>query len=119
MVLHNVIFLYNCGFHFISYVKGSGYKQLFTYELIYDFINILSFFLRSIIQTIRIFIIIILYYTFYHAIIDHIYFYNLVDFSGNSSFDSVLLGYIWVFIEYLHILVLILVQLSAFFIMLF
>lgn len=119
LFLNILLFLYNCGFYFISFIKGSSQKQIISYEFVYDLINLVSYFLRWLIQVVRIFIIIVLYYTFYHSLVEYIYYYNIIDINLNSNFNNVFFQYIWILFEYIHMFLLFLIQILSFLVMLF
>lgn len=113
------VFFIGCGFYIVAFLRGAGGKQIYTYELVYDFINLLSFTLRLTIQVARIFILTVLFYTFFHALSD-IFFSHITNlWVAYIDSDSELGNYIYILFEYVHMFILVIVQVSAFIVMLF
>ena len=115
--------LYNMGYFYIVYVKGSGVGKLISWEYITDSISLLSFYLRSIIQLIRLVIIIGLLFT-YHELYEHYsfsvqysHFQNSYRLS-NGGFSFTIIFFVkcithWLY-ECIHFLILLSIQYSVF-----
>ena len=115
--------LYNMGYFYIVYVKGSGVGKLILWEYITDSISLLSFYLRSIIQLIRLVIIIGLLFT-YHELYEYYSFsvqYSYFQHSyrlSNGGFSFTIIFFVklithWLY-ECIHFLILLSIQYSVF-----
>lgn len=62
--------LYDMGYAYIVFLKGSGTSKVFFKEYISDSISLLSYYLRVIIQFVRVIILLILFFT-YHELYEH------------------------------------------------
>jgi len=65
--------LYNFGFYFIINIRGSATTLSYLYELILDYINLISFALRLCIQLVRVVVIGVTYYMYNHLCFVHNY----------------------------------------------
>jgi hypothetical protein len=45
--------LYDCGIYFVTYLRGAGSSSIFTVELINDYIQVLIFYTRIMVQGVR------------------------------------------------------------------
>jgi len=106
LVLMPLVALYNFGFYFIINIKGSGGSLSFTYELIQDNINLLSFFLRVYIQLVRLITIIVTYFGYNHLVLS----YNFELNSLNSGFLSFLLVFARFSFELVHTIIIFIAQ---------
>ncbi len=120
--------LYKMGFFYIVYVKGSGVSKVIAWEYITDAMSMLSFYLRSLIQLVRLVIIIALLFTYHELYEQYNLFNNLNvffdDSVGNLNFFNNTVIFLIKFIAYwlyecAHFIILFCVQYSAFSLILF
>lgn len=115
--------LYEMGFFYIVFVKGSGVSKLVAWEYITDSISLLSYYLRAMIQLIRLVIVLALFFT-YHEVYEHYNFaYNYQVWAQTTtlSFSNYSLSIIYFiktlahwFYECIHFVALFCVQYSVF-----
>ena len=120
--------LYKMGFFYIVYVKGSGVSKVIAWEYVTDAMSMLSFYLRSLIQLVRLVIIIALLFT-YHELYEQYNFFNGLnvffdDSVGNLNFFHNTVSFLIKFTTYwlyecVHFIILFCVQYSAFSLILF
>ena len=67
--------LIDYGFYFIIYIRGCSNSLLISYEIFLDYINILGYCLRVLIQVIRLIVILVTFYTFNELYIEYYYYY--------------------------------------------
>ena len=72
------------GFFYIVYVKGSGVSKVIVWEYVTDAMSMLSFYLRSLIQLVRLVIILALLLTYHELYEQYNLFNNLNVFFDNS-----------------------------------
>lgn len=58
--------VYNFGFYFIISIRGGATTLSYVYELILDYVNLISFALRLCIQLVRVVVIGVTYYMYNH-----------------------------------------------------
>jgi len=59
------LFLYNFGISFFAHLRGASPRNYVLYELLYDHIAIVALFLRTFVQGVRIFLILLVYFMAY------------------------------------------------------
>jgi hypothetical protein len=69
--------LYDFGIFFLSYLRGSSSTLSLMMELLYDYIAVAAFFIRLLVQNVRILLMIFVYFSFY----EYMQFYAYMDFS--------------------------------------
>jgi hypothetical protein len=116
--------LLDYGFYFSIYIRGCSSSLLIYYEIILDYINILAYWLRIIIQLIRLVVILVTFYTFNEMYIEYYYYYiflfNSLSLSHQISYNFILnISYFLIhwFFEFWHLLFIFLLQSIAFNIM--
>lgn len=80
--------VYNFGFYFIISIRGGATTLSYIYELILDYVNLISFALRLCIQLVRVVVIGVTYYMYNHLFF--VYNYLVMPASGvvmSSSFE--------------------------------
>lgn len=65
--------VYNFGFYFIISIRGGATTLSYVYELMLDYVNLVSFTLRLCIQLVRIIVIGVTYYAYEHMFFVHDY----------------------------------------------
>lgn len=115
--------LYEMGFFYIVFVKGSGVSKLVVWEYITDSISLLSYYLRAMIQLIRLVIVLALFFM-YHEVYEHYNFaynYQVWTQTTNLSYSNYYLSIIYFgktlahwFYECIHFVALFCVQYSVF-----
>jgi hypothetical protein len=89
-----VTMVYNFGFYFIISIRGGATTLSYTYELILDYVNLISFALRLCIQLVRVIVIGVTYYLYNHLFFVYNYLTipsNGVVMGGSFELTSVLL----------------------------
>lgn len=76
--------LYDFGIFFLSYLRGSSSTLSLMMELLYDYIAVAAFFIRLLVQNVRILLMIFVYFSFY----EYMQFYSYMDFAF-YNFDSI------------------------------
>lgn len=116
--------LVDYGFYFCIYIRGCSNSLIISYEIILDYINILAYWLRIIIQLIRLIVIFVTFYTFNEMYCEYYYYYVLI-FNPLTTFSQISYNLIinimyflihW-FFEFWHLLFIFLLQSIAFNIM--
>lgn len=70
------------GFYTIIFIRGTTSSTLNSYEFFLDYVNLIAYFVRIFIQTIRIAVILITFYTFNELFIEYYYlFYDKTDYN--------------------------------------
>lgn len=129
-----LLLLYDFGIFFLSYLRGSSSTLSLMMELLYDYIAIAAFFIRLLVQNVRILLMIFVYFSFY----EYVQFYAYMDFAffnyetfwefkdyNSSEFSSFyfllnLANYaIYLIYELLHTFFVVTAQFTAFFAMVF
>jgi hypothetical protein len=110
--------VFNMGFYVVSFIKGSGKYTSILANLLFDYINLLAFHTRVLIQTIRIPVIYLTYFIFgmLYNELAHSYIYtdNIVyNYTSVTLYDYVIL-YIHIIIEVGHTLIIFGMQLIIF-----
>ena len=70
LFLNLLLILWDLGALFIIFIKGSSRKTSFLYELFLDILFIFSYFVRTLIQNVRVAVIFIFYFSYMHALED-------------------------------------------------
>ena len=120
--------LHDMGYAYIIFLKGSSTSKIFLKEYVADSISLLSYYLRVIIQFVRIIILLVLFFT-YHELYEHYVLpfnsFSLEDFSLEFNLNlffitSFLVKFIlyWLY-ECVHFLIIFIIQYSVFSLMLF
>ena len=109
--------VYNFGFYFIISIRGGATTLSYIYELILDYVNLISFALRLCIQLVRVVVIGVTYYMYNHLFF--VYNYLVMPSSGvvmSSSFElsNMLLMWARLIFEVGHTFVIFGIQLTAF-----
>ena len=68
-----VFLLYDFGIFYVTYLRGVGPTPVLFAELMYDYIGILAFFIRLVVQGVRIVLMTLTYVGLHDFIIFHIY----------------------------------------------
>jgi hypothetical protein len=68
-----VFLLYDFGIFYVTYLRGVGPTPVLIAELMYDYIGILAFFIRLVVQGVRIVLMTLTYVGLHDFIIFHIY----------------------------------------------
>lgn len=131
-----VFLLYDFGIFFVTYLRGVGPTPVFIAELMYDYIGVLAFFIRLVVQGVRIVLMTLTYVGLHDFIIFHIYdksillttesFWDLLNSldTTKSSISFYLLGSLplhffhWIY-ELFHTFFVVTAQTTAFFAMAF
>lgn len=61
--------VYNFGVFFVTYLRGSGASSLLVMELMYDYIAFLAFYIRLIVQSVRLILMISTYISLHDLIL--------------------------------------------------
>lgn len=124
LVLIPVTMVYNFGFYFIISIRGGATTLSYVYELILDYINIISFTLRLCIQLVRIVVIAVTYYMYNHLFFTYNYYIiDIFSWSAPTSYimafsaDSLLVQWGRLVFEVGHTFIIFGVQLIAFSVM--
>lgn len=120
LFLTPITLLFHFGFYFIINLKGAAANLSLLYELVLDYINVLSFFLRLNVQLVRIVIIGVIYVMYNEVILSYSYTYapTLSYNHGTGMVGSLLVGfYLRVTLELIHTAIIFLAQFGAFLIM--
>lgn len=80
-----LLLLYEYGFYFNVFLRGSSNSLNFLYELLLDYINIISYILRICVQFVRIIIILITLFT-YNEVFLELNFASLTSFNNATNF---------------------------------
>lgn len=115
-------YLYTLGFNFISYIRGAAASLIFTYEFILDLSNLLSMFLRILLQFIRLIIIWVTLYTFNSLWIEVLFLGdNLLQNTTNLLIflNKYILIIIYYLFEIIHFFIIFIMQITAFLVMTF
>ena len=127
----NLLFLaWDIGSQFLVFLRGASRKNSFVYEAIMDYIFIISFFVRTLIQNVRIFLIIVYYYSYMHtmeAYSSDIFIFNLNLSILNDNFSvsesNIIITFIKMFIhltfEIFHSIIALIMQIISFFTIIF
>ena len=131
-----VFLLYDFGIFFVTYLRGVGPTPVLIAELMYDYIGVLAFFIRLVVQGVRIVLMTLTYVGLHDFIIFHIYdksillttesFWDLINSidTTKSSVSFYLLGSLplhffhWIY-ELFHTFFVVTAQTTAFFAMAF
>jgi len=70
LFLNLLLILWDLGALCIVFIKGASRKQSFLYELFLDILFIFSYFVRTLIQNVRVAVIFIFYFSYMHALED-------------------------------------------------
>lgn len=111
---------YNFGFYFIISIRGGATTLSYTYELILDYVNFISFTLRLCIQLVRIIVIGVTYYMYNHLFFVYNYLVTpSLSYNTNSTFEltSYLIMWARLIFEVGHTFVIFGIQLTAFSVM--
>ena len=118
LILIPTSMVFNFGFYFLISIRGGATTLSFLYELILDFINLTSFYLRICIQLLRLVIIGVTYYGYNHLIFTYNFFlfsFFYSDFFINSS--DIMLFIIRLIFEVGHTFIMFGAQFAAFCVM--
>lgn len=63
--------LYDFGIFFLSYLKGVGTSSVMAFELVFDYIAFLAFYIRLVVQGVRLILMIFVYVSLYDMILFH------------------------------------------------
>lgn len=120
VLLIPVTMVISFGFYVTQFIRGAGTTLNFAYELVLDNINITSFFLRLVIQAVRLVIITTVYLGYNHLILEYNFNLHMVSYDEYSEGQtkSILLYARYVF-EVGHIFAIFFAQFCAFLLMLF
>jgi len=122
LILIPTFLLYDYGFYFIIYIRGSTSSSIFLYENILDYINIIAYCLRVIIQLVRLVVILVTFFTFSELYLEYYYyFYNIYickSFNHSQSSYSLIIFFLilvghWLF-EFVHLIFIFILQTVAF-----
>lgn len=131
-----VFLLYDFGIFYVTYLRGVGPSPILIAELMYDYIGILAFFIRLVVQGVRIVLMTLTYVGLHDFIIFHIYdksillttesFWDLINSldTSKSTISFYLLGALplhffhWIY-ELFHTFFVVTAQCTAFFAMAF
>ena len=120
-ILLNLVF--NMGYYLSSFIKGAGDNKSIIYNLLFDYVNILSFHLRVLVQLVRI---IVIYGTYYQLVLLYNEFSYSYSYINNLSYSyesystmSYILIYIRVVFEIGHTLIIFFMQAVVFSFMVF
>lgn len=136
LILIPLNLIFDFGLTFIMYLRGASTSSSICLELIYDYIGVIAFFTRLIVQFIRIILMFIVFFMMHKAVI-HFYFPERVFMFSSQTFSSIVqtenthinyifllcmfilvkVGY-WCF-ELMHALFILIVQFLAFFVIVF
>lgn len=111
---------YNFGFYFIISIRGGATTLSYTYELILDYVNFISFTLRLCIQLVRIIVIGVTYYMYNHLFFVYNYLVTpSISYNHSSTFEltSYLIMWARLIFEVGHTFVIFGIQLTAFSVM--
>jgi hypothetical protein len=128
--------LYDFGIYFLAYLRGTGGSSIVFFELIYDYIAVIVFFSRILVQGVRLFLVLIVYASMHDLILffiidQHMFFSSTQPDLGlystlypSQKFSYFLLvtlpGYsLQLIYEILHTCFFVLSQISVFFIIVF
>lgn len=118
LVLVPTIMLYNFGFYFIMSVRGSSVSLSSLYELVLDYINFISFYLRLCIQLVRLVIITVTFYGYNHLFLTYnfdVYSVSVSNIITDSTTLTVML--LRLVFEAGHVFIMFAAQLGAFLLM--
>jgi len=130
------LLIYDFGLYFLVYLRGAGTTSLFLFELMYDYIAVMVFYTRIVVQNIRLllmfFTVISLYDVFiFFSLSSQNFFKNLnifeyynvdymTDINSSYSFLFILLHKVLILIyEILHTYFIVMVQFISFFAIVF
>lgn len=122
LVLIPLTMLYNFGFSFIITVRGSSASLSLLYELIIDYVNLMSFFLRLVIQFIRVVVIGVVYLGYNHLFLTYncwVAFIPVFEVLTSITFDNIFELLIHFGFELLHTFIIFLMQMFALCVMVF
>jgi len=122
LVLIPATLLTHLGYYFVVCLRGSSVNLSIVYELFLDYINTLSYFLRLVIQLVRIVIISVIFILYNEVIYSYSYIYSPVSCTSrptNFVTDVILGVYVRVVFELVHVALIFIAQFSAFVVMLF
>ena len=111
---------YNFGFYFIISIRGGATTLSYTYELILDYVNFISFTLRLCIQLVRIIVIGVTYYMYNHLFLVYNYLITpSISYNSTSQFELTSYLTMWarLVFEVGHTFVIFGIQLTAFSVM--
>jgi len=111
---------YNFGFYFIISIRGGATTLSYTYELILDYVNFISFTLRLCIQLVRIIVIGVTYYMYNHLFFVYNYLVTpTISYNTTTSFELTNYLIMWarLVFEVGHTFVIFGIQLTAFSVM--
>jgi hypothetical protein len=120
VILVPTTLLLEYGYYYLVYLRGSNKTLSFIYELILDYINIVSFFLRIGVQFMRILILLLTIHGYNELFLEY---NNIFDFNFNINLQTslvlVLVTLLHFVFEYGHILIIFAIQYIAFNVMVF
>lgn len=112
--------IYNFGFYFVVFIRGGASSLSFLYELILDYINIISFLLRLLIQLVRIIVIGVIYYMYNHLFFVYQYVRTPTTYGSSyylATLDGTVATWLRLVFEIGHTFIIFLIQFCAFTVM--